>query len=218
MEIFSDQAASNKKLYQQGFTFAVITILYNIIEGLVSMWFGYSDESLALFGFGIDSIVEVISGIGIAHMIIRIRHHQEAQRDRFEKVALKITGISFFVLTAGLTISALYNIITRHKPETTLWGIIISAISIITMVLLIAGKTKVGKKLNSDAILADAECTRVCVYMSLILLISSGIYELTGFIYIDSIGTLGLAYFSFNEGRECFERIKNKTENTFAQG
>ncbi len=77
------------------------------------------------------------------------------------------------------------------------------------MWLLIIEKKKVGKQLDSEAILADAECTKVCIYMSIVLLISSVIYELTDFLYIDSLGTLGLAFFAFNEGKECFEKAKH---------
>ncbi len=77
------------------------------------------------------------------------------------------------------------------------------------MLLLIFGKTKAGKQLNSDAILADAECTKVCIYMSVILLAASGLYELTKLQYIDDIGTFGIAYFSFKEGKECFEKAKS---------
>ena len=94
-------------------------------------------------------------------------------------------------------------------PITTFWGVIISTISILVMWFLVVGKRKVGNKLNSEPILADANCTMVCVYMSVILLISSGIYELTGIGYIDSIGTLGLAYFAFTEGRECFVKANS---------
>ena len=71
-------------------------------------------------------------------------------------------------------------------------------------------KRNVGKKLNSDAIIADANCTKVCIYMSLVLLVSSLIYELTGFAYADAIGAAGLAYFSISEGREAFEKAKGK--------
>ena len=209
MESVTLSHAARLKLYRIAFALAIFTILYNIIEGLVSVWLGYADESLALFGFGTDSFVEVISGLGIAHMVLRVRNQQGTRRDVFEKSALRITGVSFYVLTFGLTVSGIYNIITKHKPETTLWGVVISGISIIVMLLLVIGKIKAGRKLGSDAILADAECTRVCVYMSSILLISSGIYELTGFGYIDSLGTLGLAYLSFKEGRECFIKVQN---------
>jgi len=68
----------------------------------------------------------------------------------------------------------------------------------------------VGKKLDSDAIITDANCTRVCIYMSSVLLASSLIYELTGFAYADAIGVAGLVYFSISEGKEAFEKAKGK--------
>jgi len=197
------------RLYKLAFGLAIFTIIYNIAEGFVSTYFGYEYESFALFGFGTDSFIEVISGLGIAHMVLRIKLNPNSNRDNFEKTALRITGFSFFALTIGLVITSVYTIWTGHKPETTFWGVIISIVSIIVMWVLIIEKTKIGKQLDSDAILADSECTRVCVYMSLILLISSGIYQLTNLAYIDSIGTLGLAYFAFKEGKECFEKAKH---------
>ena len=196
-------------LYKSAFSLAVFTIIYNIVEGILSTHFGYENESLALFGFGIDSFIEVISGLGIAHMVLRIQRQPDSNRDKFEKTALRITGFSFYGLVIGLVTTSIYNIWSGHKPETTFWGIIISIVSIAIMWALIIGKKKVGKELDSDAILADAECTKVCIYMSLILLISSAIYELANLLYIDSIGTLGLAYFSFKEGKECFEKAKH---------
>jgi divalent metal cation (Fe/Co/Zn/Cd) transporter len=74
------------------------------------------------------------------------------------------------------------------------------------MWMLVTGKRKVGRALNSAPILADANCTMVCIYMSLVLLASSLIYEMTGFGFIDSIGALGLIYFSYSEGKESFEK------------
>ena len=207
----TNSVENRKQLYKLAFGLALFTIIYNVAEGLVSTWLGYEDESLALFGFGIDSFIEVISGLGIAHMIVRIQTKPDTNHDGFERTALRITGFSLYALTAGLVLSGIYNIATNHKPETTFWGIVISLISIAVMWMLIWGKIKVGKRLNSEAILADAECTRVCIYMSVVLLISSGIYELTGFAYIDSIGSLGLSYFAFKEAKECFEKAKNNT-------
>ncbi len=196
-------------LYQFAFGLSLFTIIYNLAEGIVSSYFGYENESLALFGFGADSFIEVISGLGIAHMVLRTQRQPKSNRDNFERVALKITGFSFYTLVVGLLITSCYNIWTRHNPDTTFAGVIISVISIAVMCALISGKIKVGKQLNSDAILADAKCTRVCIYMSLILLISSGIYEVTRISYIDSMGTLGLSYFAFKEGKECFDKAKS---------
>lgn len=201
---------SEQKLYDKAFYLSLFTIFYNIIEGIVSMKLGYEDETLSLFGFGADSFIEVMSGIGIAVMIMRVRQNPDSPRSKFEITALKITGVAFYLLSVGLIIGIVLNIVNQNKPETTRWGIIISLISIAVMVWLMNAKKNVGKKLDSDAIIADANCTRVCVYMSLVLLVSSVIYELTGFAYADAIGAAGLAYFSISEGREAFEKAKGK--------
>lgn len=201
------------KLYNQAYWLSLFTIFYNIIEGLVSMLLGYRDETLALFGFGVDSFIEVMSGIGIAIMILRIRQNPFSEKSKFETVALKITGTSFYLLSAGLLAGVIINIISHHKPETTVGGIIISIISILVMMWLMKAKKKRGRSLNSDPIISDANCTRVCVYMSVVLLVSSLIYELTGFAYADVIGAAGLIYFSVSEGREAFIKAKGKECN-----
>jgi divalent metal cation (Fe/Co/Zn/Cd) transporter len=198
------------KLYNQAYRLSLFTIFYNIIEGLISMLLGYRDETLALFGFGVDSFIEVMSGIGIAIMILRIRQNPLSEKSKFETVALKITGTSFYLLSAGLLAGIIINIISRHKPDTTVGGIIISVISILVMIWLMQAKKKRGRSLNSDPIISDANCTKVCVYMSVVLLVSSLIYELTGFAYADVIGAAGLIYFSVSEGREAFIKAKGK--------
>ncbi len=207
----SISTADTKRLYGLAFGLAVFTILYNIVEGLISTYLGFEDESLALFGFGTDSFIEVISGLGIAHMVVRIRKNPNSSRDPFERTALRITGVAFYLLVTGLVITSVYNIWTGHKPINTFWGVVISLISILVMWILVAWKRKVGNRLDSAPILADANCTMVCIYMSVILLLSSGIYELFEIGYVDSIGTLGLAYFAFKEGKECFEKAKSDT-------
>jgi divalent metal cation (Fe/Co/Zn/Cd) transporter len=199
-----------QKLYNTAFQLSLFTILYNIVEGIISMLVGIEDETLSLFGFGADSFIEVISGIGIAAMIIRIRRNPQSPKSKFEINALRITGTSFFLLSAGLLAGIVFNIVNRNKPETTIWGVVISLVSITVMVWLMLTKRNVGRKLKSDAIIADANCTKVCVYMSLVLLISSLIYEFTGFAYADAIGAAGLVYFSISEGKEAFEKARGK--------
>lgn len=194
------------KYWSYALWLAVFTIFYNLAEGLISVFFGISDETLTLFGFGVDSFIEVMSGVGILAMVLRIRQNPETLRSGFERTALHVTGTSFYLLAAGLGATAIYNLFTAHKPETTIPGLIISIISIAVMWLLVVGKRKVGRMLESSPILADANCTMVCVYMSIVLLASSLIYELTGFGFVDSIGALGLIYFSYNEGKESFEK------------
>jgi len=197
---------SLNKYWKYALWLAIFTIVYNMAEGIFSVYFGFQDEALTLFGFGIDSFVEVLSGLGILAMVLRIRSNPETSKSKFEQTALQITGVSFYLLAAGLTITAVYNLITGHKPETTLPGVIISLISILLMWALVWSKRRVGHALKSAPILADANCTLVCIYMSLVLLASSLIYMLTGFAFLDSLGAIGLVYFSIHEGRESFEK------------
>ena len=197
------------KLIRTAFILSLITIIYNIAEGLISVYFGSGDETLALLGFGVDSFVEVISGIGIAHMIFRMKYSKVQTRDQYEMTALKVTGTAFYLLTAGLIVGSVLNIIYNVKPATTIPGIIIASISILTMYWLMTSKLKVGKELNSDAIIADANCTKTCFYLSFILLAASGLYELFNIAYFDILGSLGIAYFAFKEGREAFEKAKS---------
>lgn len=200
------QKTSLASYWQIALWLAIFTIFYNIAEGLISIFFGISDEALTLFGFGVDSFIEVMSGAGILAMVIRIRQNPNTSRTRFEITALRITGTAFYLLVLGLGATAIYNLFSGHKPETTLPGLIISIISIAMMGLLVTGKRKVGRVLNSMPILADANCTMVCIYMSFVLLLSSLIYKITGLGFVDSIGALGLIYFSVKEGREAFEK------------
>lgn len=187
---------------------AIITIVYNVAEGIISIGFGINDETLSLLGFGVDSIVEVISGIGILHMVVKLKKTGDESRDLFERRALRITGSAFMVLTAGLVIGAVLSFLEGHKPVTTLPGIVISSLSILTMYFLMKYKLIIGKKLRSDAIIADALCTKTCFYLSIILLISSLLYELFKISYIDIAGSLGIAFFAFREGLEAFRKAR----------
>ncbi|HXV22578.1 MAG TPA: cation transporter [Desulfuromonadales bacterium] len=199
------------KLITRANLLAILTIGYNFVEGLVSMVLGGADETLALFGFGVDSFIEVISAVGIWHMIRRIRNNQGETRDSFEQRALRITGGAFYALTAGLVLMAGLNLVQQHKPETTLWGIVVSLASMSFMWLLIYHKTRVGTILNSQAILADAACSKACLYLSVVLLIASAGFELTGIGSLDAVGALLIAWFTWKEGREAFGKAQGLT-------
>jgi divalent metal cation (Fe/Co/Zn/Cd) transporter len=206
------------KYWQAALWLALFTIFYNFAEGIISVYFGVEDEALTLFGFGVDSFIEVMSGVGILAMVLRIRQNPDTPRSQFERAALRVTGTAFYLLAAGLAATALYNLVTDHKPTTTLPGLVISLISIAVMWALVAGKRKVGLALDSAPILADANCTMVCIYMSVVLLAASLIYQFTGFGFVDSLGALGLIYFSVNEGREAFEKAEGMEDDCCEDG
>ena len=185
-----------------------MTIISCLLEAVFSLYFGYADQTLTLFGFGVDSLIETASAIGIAHMIIRIQRNDNVVRDNFERLALRITGISFLALSFGLIISAIAAAVTRHRQETAFAGIIISLLSICAMLALMMAKLRVGRQLNSRPIIADANCTKVCIYMSATLLFASLVYEMAGISYVDALGSLIIAYLSYSEGKECLQKSK----------
>src|SRR6185369_16862868 len=92
--------SAQRKLYSRAHLLAVVTVYYNLVEGIVSVWAGAADDTLALFGFGVDSFIEVISAIGVLHMIGRVRGNNGETKGSFEQRALRITGGLFFLLTA----------------------------------------------------------------------------------------------------------------------
>ncbi len=201
---------STTELLKLALILSVITIVYNLVEGSISVFFGTTDEALSLFGFGTDSFVEVLSGVGIAHMVLRMQKTEVVQHDKFERQALRVTGVAFYILTTGLVIGAALSIYHGAMPSTTLPGIIIAALSILTMYILYIYKLRVGKALGSAPIISDAKCTKTCFYLSFILLGASIIYELFKIPYIDAVGSLGIAWYAFKEGKEAFEKV---TEN-----
>lgn len=202
----------NDHLWKRALALSLFTIFYNIAEGWASLLLGVEDGTLSLFGFGVDSFIEVLSAIGVTIMIQRIRYHPEMSDQKSEKLALKTTGISFYLLSVGLAIGIVFRFIQHQQPESTYWGIIISIVSLLVMTLLFFAKLSTGKRLNSVPLIADAGCTKICMYMSIVLLLSSLIYRLTGFVYADLLGAVGLIWFSVSEGKEALEKARGKAE------
>lgn len=204
------QSSAIDRRYRWAYHLSLFTIGYNLLEGGVSVAIGASDETLALFGFGVDSVVEVMSGIGITHMILRMKKNPIEHRDRFEVSALRVTGTAFYLLVVGLIVGSFMSILSGSEPESTFFGIVISIISICTMYFLYRSKLKVGDALQNEAIISDAHCTKTCFYLSFILLLSSSLYELLNIPYVDALGALGIAWYAFREGREAFVKANSK--------
>ncbi len=206
--IIRETSEREKKLFRKALVLGYATVVYNVAEGIVSMFFGLLDDSPTLFGFGMDSMIETVSAIGIILMIYRIRVNPDSLRTQGEVMALRITGFCFFALAALLGVMVVYNLIQGIAPNSTLPGVIVSIISIGSMLWLIRAKQNLGKALNSPAIIADANCNRVCVYMSIVLLASSSLFLLTGFGFFEVLGTLGIIWFSIREGIEALNKAK----------
>ena len=159
------------RLYNKGLRLEYFTVSYNTIEALVSIIFGTVAGSIALVGFGLDSIVESLSGLVL---IWRLKQHGKisaAAEERLEKRATRFVAITFFILGAYVLFESVKDLLVREIPEPSLPGIIIACVSIVAMPLLTWQKYKTGKQIKSRALVADSKETLACAFLSVALLL-----------------------------------------------
>ena len=192
------------RLYKKGLFLEYITVVYNVFEAIASIVFGSIAGSVALVGFGLDSVVESLSGL---ILIWRLRQHGKitaADEERIEKRARKLVAATFFILGSYILYESVEKLAVREIPEPSLPGIIIAILSIIIMPVLTWQKYKTGKKINSRALMADARETLACAFLSVALLLGLGANYLFGFWQADPIVGLIIVAFLFREGWEVW--------------
>lgn len=177
------------------------TVGYNIIEGALSILAGGLASSVALVGFGVDSLIESVSG-GI--MIWRFSQTRLSETDerRVEARAVKLVGCSFFILAGYVLFEAIKKLVNREAPEPSLLGIIIAATSLVVMPALFFAKQVTGRRMGSRSLLADSKQTLACMLMSLALLLGLLTNELFGFWQADPIVGLFIGCWLVREGIE----------------
>jgi len=193
---------SVNRLYRKGLRLEYFTIGYNILEAAASIVFGSIANSIALIGFGLDSIVESLSGLVLAW---RLRQHgriSEAAEEKLEKRATRLVAITFFILGAYVLFQSVKNLVLVDIPAPSLPGIVIALASMVVMPVLAWQKSKTGKQINSRALVADSKETLACAFLSVALLLGLGANYLIGFWQADPIVGLIIAIFLFREGRE----------------
>ena len=200
------------RLYRKGLYREYFTVGYNILEAVVSIVFGGMANSIALIGFGLDSIVESLSGVVL---VWRLRQHGKISREaeeRTERRATRFVAVTFFILGTYVLVESIRKLVLAEAPETSLPGIIIAVVSLITMPLLTWQKYKTGKQINSRALVADSKETLACAFLSLALLLGLGANYLIGFWQADPIVGLIIVVFLFREGRESWQESSQEAE------
>jgi divalent metal cation (Fe/Co/Zn/Cd) transporter len=192
---------------------ALFTVIYNLIEGFVSIYFGVAEESISLLGFGLDSFIEVSSA---AIVLVKLGHNDPDANLKHERRATFLIGILFLLLAISILLNSGFELFTQGHPETTVPGIVISLLSLSFMFFLWKEKVRVGKKLDSSTVMADAQCSLACIKLSLILFLGSVIYwALPVLWWIDSAAAIILSFFIFREGKEL---ISNSRKEDFKGG
>ncbi|WP_428844210.1 cation transporter [Brevibacterium celere] len=174
------------------------TITWNVIEAIVALAAGGGASSAALIGFGLDSIVEVLSAAAVAW--------QFAAPDpgRRERIALRVIAVSFFALAAYVTVEAILSLIGLREPEHSPVGIAIAALSLLVMPFLSWFERRTGRELGSASAVADSKQTLICAYLSAALLVGLLLNSLLGWAWADSAAALVIAVFAIREGVEAW--------------
>ncbi len=188
--------------YKKALRLEYFTVIYNIIEAIASITFGSIANSIALVGFGLDSIVESLSGFVLIWRLQKQDKLTPAEEREIEKRATIFVGITFLVLATYVLFESIKKIVTKEIPDPSLPGIIIALISIVVMPILGLQKRKIGIKLNLKSLIADAKETFVCSTLSVALLLGLAGRYFFNFWYTDPIVGLIIVVYLVREGKE----------------
>lgn len=194
------------ELYRKALLLSYATVGYNLLEAGVSLVFGIESDSPALIGFGLDSIIESLSG-GI--MIWRFSLNSPTDidsSDTREMRAITLVGYSFFLLSALTLYKSTSSLIQAQRPEESLVGIIVALISLVVMPLLYLLKRNVGRKIESQGLQADARQTLACWALSLALLVGLATHSLFGIWWADPLAGLVIGLYLCKEGFTTLSR------------
>jgi divalent metal cation (Fe/Co/Zn/Cd) transporter len=198
--------AARERLLRRGVLLEALTILYNVIEATVAIAAGLISGSIALVGFGFDSIIEVIAASVVGHRLLaEIRGAGAHDSRRLERRALRVVSVTFFLLSAYIAWEAVRKLGGFEPPEPSMLGIVVAALSVILMPALGWMKHRTGQKLGSKALMADAKETMVCWYLSVTLLVGLGLNAALGWWWADPVAALAMIPLLLHEGREAWE-------------
>ncbi|MCC9053488.1 cation transporter [Microbacterium sp. F2E] len=191
-------AERRERLHRRVRFIVAFTITYNVIEAIVAIWAGVAASSAALIGFGLDSVVEVLSALAIAWQFTR------KDPERWEKATVRAIGIAFFALAAYVSVDAVLSLISQEGPDHSPFGIGITALSLIVMPALAWFETRTGRELESKSVLADARQLILCVYLSGAVFVGLILNSLFGWWWADAVAALFVAALAVREGVEAW--------------
>jgi divalent metal cation (Fe/Co/Zn/Cd) transporter len=191
------QEIDKLKAERHGRLLSYLTIGWNSLEGIIAIGAGVIVGSIALVGFGFDSVIEVLSGVIILWRLM--------SGERRERLALRIVGVSFIALAAYVAFDAVKSLVYREDPETSYIGIAIAALSLVVMPFLAHAKREVAAKLNSRSMRADSRQTDLCAYLSAILLGGLILNATLGWWWADPVAAMIMVPIIAKEGIEAFQ-------------
>jgi len=193
--------AARALLVRRGLRLEILTLAWNSLEAVIAIAAGWIAGSIALIGFGLDSVIESASG---AVLLWRLRRDADpARREHVERRALQLVGWSFFALAAYVATDAARSLWLRESPDRSTVGIVLAAVSLVVMPLLARAKRRVAARIASRALHADARQTDLCAYLSAILLGGLLLNAFLGWWWADPVAALLMVPIIAREGRDA---------------
>lgn len=200
-QVLMSSDGNRSSLVRRGRYLEYFTIIYNSLEGIIAVGAGVIAGSIALVGFGFDSLIEVTSG---AVLLWRLNADvNEERRERVEAISLRIVGVCFVVLAMYVSYDSIKSLIGREAPEESVVGIVLATVSLVIMPMLVRAKRKVARGINSGALMADSKQTELCTYLSAILLVGLVLNALFGWWWADPLAALIMVPIITKEGIEA---------------
>ena len=198
-------SANHAAAVRHGKKLEYFTIGWNSLEALIAIASGIAAGSVALVGFGFDSVIEVSSG---AALLWRLRMDNGLRQEHAERATLCIVGWCFLALGAYVAYDSITSLLLREAPAGSRVGIALAAVSLVVMPLLARAKRKVATEIRSAALTADARQTQLCTYLSAILLAGLALNALWGWWWADPVAALVMLPIIFKEGVDA---LRGKT-------
>ena len=190
--------AQRRRLGRRAQLLAGVSVTYNLVEAAVAVTAGAVAGSIALIGFGLDSLVEMSSGLVI---LWQFRHAVPESRER---LALRLIGVSFFALAGYVTVESVRNLVGGGEPAPSPVGIALASLSLLVMPVLSWAQRRTGRALSSGSVVADSKQTLLCTYLSAVLLVGLLLNALVGWSWADPLAGLVIAAVAVREGIEAW--------------
>ena len=203
-----------KQDLKEALTLQIWNVIYDVIEVVVSLIAGFTANSSALIGWGLDSTIEVISAGTLGWRLHgEIKGIDEKRVEKRKMITLYVIAISFALICAFISYDSVSKLISQETASWSTVGIVILMVSLVVNPILIYYKRKYGKKLNSPALLADAKDTFICLYQTVVVLLGLLLVKWLGWWWADPVAALLIVPYAAKEGWEAFTKAKNIKKN-----
>ena len=195
--------ADGPKLLRRALWLVGLTLAYNLVEAAIAIWAGTAAGSIALLGFGLDSVIEcAASAVLLWRLSVELRGGDEERVETAERRARLFVGFTFLALAAYVLVESALTLISGDHPAASLPGIVLAAISLVVMPLLALAKLRTARGLGSGALEAEAKETLACAYLSFTLLVGLVLNAAAGWWWADPVAALAMVPWLLREGVE----------------